>query len=211
MTSTRLKINAEQSAFIKNNCTLQKQQLHAQFCQTFNRSDLSPDTIYNYRKRQGWLTGRTGRYQKGNTPHPNAGAKGANKTSFKQGQPAHNSRPMYSERVTTDGYVEVKIPERDPYTQRKSRFKLKHIWVWEQINGPLPAGCAIVFKDGIRTHCQPGNLMCVKRGVLALINKKYKCSQKPLELRETILKAAELEYYANKKQKNLAQDGRAKL
>ena len=67
-------------------------------------------------------TGRTGRFEKGRIP-ANKGTKGltgANKTSFKKGNTPLNHKPVGSERVSVDGYTEIKVSE-------PNKWRLKHL------------------------------------------------------------------------------------
>lgn len=103
------------------------------------------------------------RFQKGHTP-PNKGkpmspemyekAKG---TMFKKGHAPVNYRPVGSERISVDGYVEVKVA--DPGT-----WRLKHRVVWEEANGPIPRGCNIQFRNGNRQDVRLENLYLISRG-----------------------------------------------
>jgi len=61
-------------------------------------------------------------------------------TMFKKGRPSINIRPVGSERVNRDGYVEVKV--EDP-----NKWRLKHRVIWEQHYGAIPPGHNIQFKD----------------------------------------------------------------
>lgn len=177
--------------FIELNCTLTRADLTAQFNKAFGR-DLSVANIASLCKRNGWLTGRDGQYKKGNVPHPNARLKGPNSTSFKKGSVPANVRPMFSERKTKDGYIEMKVPERNPHTGAETRFRFKHVWVWEKANGPVPESHAVVFKDGDRQNCELNNLECVHRRVLQSMNKNFKPSDYPKEIRPSILALSKL-------------------
>jgi hypothetical protein len=100
------------------------------------------------------------RYAKGHVP-ANKGKKVAvstyNKcapTMFKKGSKPHNYRPVGSERITKDGYVERKIA--NPKT-----WKAVHILVWESANGPVPLKHKIVFKDNNQLNNELSNLECI--------------------------------------------------
>ena len=119
-------------------------------------------------------TGLTGRYKKGNVPF-NKGRKGSEyltekalegmrKTQFKKGQAPINWRPVGSERITKDGYIEIKIA-------KPSKWRLKHLVVWEKENGPIPKGHALVFADGDKTNISLDNLLLVTRHQLLVMNK----------------------------------------
>jgi len=119
--------------------------------------------------------GRSGRFEKGNRSW-NSGTKGQgltgrNKTSFAKGNIPSNTRELGAERISKDGYVEVKVAEQNPYTGCPTRFKAKHVVVWEQANGQLPPGMMLRFLDGNPLNCDPANLVLISRGENAILNK----------------------------------------
>jgi hypothetical protein len=75
----------------------------------------------------------------------------------------HNYLPVGSERITKDGYAEIKI--RNPRT-----WKAKHIIIWEKAHGKVPKGNAIIFADGNRLNLKLKNLLMVSRAELAVMN-----------------------------------------
>jgi hypothetical protein len=113
--------------------------------------------------------GRDCRIKPGNVPF-SKGKKGycppgSEKGWFKPGQEGTNTRPVGSERVSRDGYLEVKITDkkcRDART-RQRRWKHKHVVIWEKVNGPVPPGHVVVFLDGDRSHIVLNNLMLLSR------------------------------------------------
>ena len=64
-------------------------------------------------------------------------------TMFRKGNITCNTRPVDFERLTKDGYTEVKTAEPNVW-------KLKHRLIWEQVHGPIPEGCNIQFRNGNR-------------------------------------------------------------
>lgn len=182
-----------QRDFVKDNCTLPIAELYQAFCQAFDRHDISQFNLNALRKRNGWKTGRTGRYEKGNIPHPNSGPKGPNTTSFKLGHAPANIKQLYTERFTKDFYIEIKVPEKNPYTGAKTRYRLKHQWVWEQHNPPVPDGHTLRFIDGDRQNCDLSNLEVIPRGLAAILNKKQHSSL-PAEIKPVVRTLAELQY-----------------
>jgi hypothetical protein len=147
-------------------------------------------TLRNHRIKSG----RTGRFVKGQTSW-NLGEKGymgPNATSFQKGQIPHNHQPLWSERVGKDGYVEMSVPERDPYTGSHTRYKHKHIWLWEQANGPKPKGMAVIFKDGDKSNFDTENLALVTRAELLAMN-LHGYKDQPAELKPTVLALAKVE------------------
>jgi hypothetical protein len=154
----------EQLEFVEDNCELPRKKLHKMFYDKFKRKDVSLINLNALCKRKGWFTGRTGCFEKGNIPHPDAHPKGANKTSFKKGQMPHNWKPVGSERISKDGYVEIKIKE--PRT-----WKLKHHITWEAKRGKIKNGHIIIFLDGNKTNCGIDNLYEISRAVNSQLNR----------------------------------------
>lgn len=72
-------------------------------------------------------------------------------------------RPIGSERINKDGYLERKINDGE-LLQR--RWRAVHILEWESVNGPLPKGHAIVFKDGNKNNITLENLELITRAEL---------------------------------------------
>ena len=166
----KIHLSQEELNWLKDNCKLVSSKYAEKFNNKFGR-DLKAGTIHGIRKRHGWSTGRDGKFKKGNVPSPNAGPKGPNKTSFKKGHVPPNRVPLYSERISKDGYIEIKVPEVDRHTGRNTRFVLKHRWIWEKENGPVPDHHIVIFIDQDKTNCQLSNLEVVHRGVSAIMNK----------------------------------------
>lgn len=99
---------------------------------------------------------RRNQYRKGDIP-ANKGKKVSPETyekmkatMYKKGNRPHNWHPPGTERVTVEGYAEVKIADRV--------WKSKARIVWEAANGPIPPGSVIRFKDGNRSHIELSNL-----------------------------------------------------
>lgn len=113
----------------------------------------------------------TGRFTAGQTSWNsgrsyNAGGRSA-ETRFKpgtrQGRAAAIYRPLGSERISKDGYLERKINEGRQFHRR---WRAVHLILWESAHGPLPAGHALVFKDGDRSHIALDNLELITRAEL---------------------------------------------
>ena len=133
-------------------------------------------------------TGRTGQFVKGQVSH-NKGKKGeyapgCEKTWFKKGHIPKNYKPVGSERISKDGYMEVKVA--DP-----NKWRLKHLVIWEQKNGLVPKGSCIIFLDGNKQNLDIGNLKMIRRKDLVRMNQNGLFSQFP-ELTEAGVHTAEL-------------------
>lgn len=85
-------------------------------------------------------------------------------TQFKKGNRPANYMPVGSERINGDDYVDIKVADPNKWTG-------KHILIWEEHNGLVPEGHAILFGDGNRRNFDLDNLILVSRQQLAVLNK----------------------------------------
>lgn len=80
-------------------------------------------------------------------------------------------RPVGSEYVGKDGVPMVKVAEWPAKPGGKDNWKPKNRHVWETANGrEVPEGHVVMFKDGDAGNFDPGNLVCVPRGVMQRMN-----------------------------------------
>lgn len=107
------------------------------------------------------------RIKKGQEP-PNKGRKQSDymtkeaiartaKTQFKKGTIPPNYQPVGYERMTIDGYTEIKTGEG------LRMFKLKHRVEWEKVNGNIPRGLILVCKTDDKQNCHPSNWELITR------------------------------------------------
>ena len=141
--------------------------------------------------------GRVTRFQVGRVS-PNKGRKieewmspegiaNSSRTRFKKGCPSLNHRPVGSERVNVDGYIEIKIAEPNKWRQ-KQRV------VWEAAHGPVPAGSMVSFIDGNKQNCELSNLRMMTR---ADNLRRVSLNNYPDEVREVIHLRAVLQRHIN--------------
>lgn len=91
-------------------------------------------------------------------------------TQFRKGHLPHNTLPVGSERVTRDGYVEVKVAMRPSGRKAHDNWVPKARVVWERENGrSVPDGSMVVFLDGDQTNLDPSNLAIETRAEHAVI------------------------------------------
>ncbi len=102
------------------------------------------------------------RFQKGHAPankgkrmSPDTYARCA-PTMFRKGHVSTRHRPVGSERVNVDGYVEIKVAE-------PNKWRPKHRVIWEQVNGEIPRGYNIQFRDGNPLNLAIENLYIIDR------------------------------------------------
>ncbi|HUF02831.1 MAG TPA: HNH endonuclease signature motif containing protein [Aridibacter sp.] len=99
----------------------------------------------------------------------------APETQFKDGHLPHNHVPVGTEVTDPDGYLKVKIAERN-------RWKYKHRLVWEEKKGKIPKGHALVFRNGDKTDCSIENLELLTRAELMRRNTIHRY---PEDIRKT--------------------------
>lgn len=202
-----IRYTAAELAWLKANCTLTIGEYHRRFNEEFGR-DVSAQNVNSVRKRNGWLTGRTGRIEKGATPHNKgkpcpAGTGGrhpnARATQFKPGARLGAAsklwKPIGTERMSKDGYRERKIHDGMPL---RSRWRSVHLVEWEAVHGPVPQGMALKCLDGNRLNTDPANWEPVPRAMLARLAGKYGrgYDAAPDELKPTIMAVTKLEHSA---------------
>lgn len=160
----------EQIAFIETHVKgASNQHLADSVNATFGLS-ITAKQMNTWKKNHGHTSGLDARFKKGSTP-PNKGTKGlynvgGNKTSFKKGIVPHNYMPVGSERVNSDGYVDIKVA--DP-----NKWRAKHILIWEAHHGhAVPKGHVVIFGDRNPRNFEPGNLILVSHAQLAVLNRK---------------------------------------
>lgn len=115
---------------------------------------------------------------------------------FRKGNIPGNTRPVGSERLTKEGYTEVKTAE-------PNIWKLKHRIVWEQVHGPIPEGCNIQFRNGNRQDIRIENLYLISRAE-QLKEENSLCARYPEGLQKAIRARGALKRQMtlyNKKQK----------
>lgn len=119
------------------------------------------------RLRRGDNVGWAYRYPKGNVPsnkgqrRPGYFVGRMRETQFRKGQPPHNTMPLWSFRINTDGYLLLKTGKPGP--KPNSSWEWVHKLIWEQANGPLPHWrvARLWWKDGDHTNCSLSNLELV--------------------------------------------------
>ena len=53
-----------------------------------------------------------------------------------------------------------------------NKWRQKHLIIWEQHNGKVPAGQRVIFGDGDKLNCQINNLILVSAATLLELNRK---------------------------------------
>ena len=124
------------------------------------------------------------RFQKGSVPL-NKGKKVSPEvyskiqpTMFKKGHSPVNHREVGSERINVYGYIEIKVAE-------PNRWRLKHQVMWEQVNGTIPRGYNVQFKNHNPLDCRIENLYMISKSE-QLRTENSLMARYPKEIRDVI-------------------------
>lgn len=193
----------QELAWIEARKKMPRDEMHALFCAYWDRDDVSLKALNGLCKRKGWLTGRTGCFSKGSTPHnkgkamPDHVKAKVMATTFKPGNEPHNTRFLGHERLSKEGYVEVSVAEVNPHTGYGRRYVLKHRHQWEQINGPVPDDHVLKCLDGDKANTDPSNWEAIPRALLPRLaggRVGIHYDSAPSELKPAILAVAKLDH-----------------
>lgn len=158
----------EELEWLKTNVSGRPWKVVTEMFNEYFNVDITYKNLSSAAKRYGIKNGVNAQFPKGQVPF-NKGMKGVNfggkETQFKTGNKPHNYKPVGTERINGDGYVDIKVA--DP-----KKWKGKHVVVWEQANGPVPRGHAVIFGDGNRRNFEVDNLILVSRKQLAILNQR---------------------------------------
>ena len=177
----------EQKEFIiANNYGKYSKELAEMFNQYFNTNITAKEIAY-FRRNNKLNSGLTGQFKKGNIAH-NKGKKQieymsqesierTKKTRFKKGNKPKNYRPVGSERITKDGYIEVKVS--DP-----NKWETKNKIIYKQYFGDIPEGHKIIYADGNKLNNDINNLILVSNNEELIMN-RHRLRTEDIELTKT--------------------------
>ena len=199
---TCLTFDSDQVDFIKRSyIVLSLTELTIAFNNTFPDQTKTECQIRSFTRNHRIRSGRSGRFEKGSISWNKGksyqpGGK-SNETQFKKGHRPENTTYEGHERLSKDGYVLVSVNQRNPHTGFHRHYVLKHRYIWEKTNGPIPEDMCLKFVDGNRQNCDLRNMVLISRSLLpALQWMGYEDA--PKLLKEVILNTAKLRYLANK-------------
>ena len=177
----------EQKEFIiTNNYGKYSKELAEMFNQHFNTNITAKEIAY-FRRNHKLKSGLTGQFKKGNVAH-NKGKKQieymsqesierTKETRFKKGNKPKNYRPIGSERITKDGYIEVKVA--DP-----NKWETKNKIIYKQYYGDIPKGHKVIYADGNKLNNDINNLILVSNNEELIMN-RHKLRTENIELTKT--------------------------
>ena len=177
----------EQKEFIiTNNYGKYSKELAEMFNQYFNTNITGKEIAY-FRRNNKLNSGLTGQFKKGNVPHNKdkkqieymnqESIERTKKTRFKKGNKPKKYRPVGSERITKDGYIEVKVA--DP-----NKWETKNKIIYKQYFGDIPKGHKVIYADGNKLNNDINNLILVSDNEELIMN-KYKLRTENIELTKT--------------------------
>lgn len=112
---------------------------------------------------------------------------------FKKGHISHNKLPLGSQRVTKDGYLEIK-------TQEPSRWEAYHRLMWEETFGPIPKDGVVRFVTNDKMNVHPFNLELIDRSKNMKLNSYHNY---PKEIQLAIQLQGALKRQINKYEKHI--------
>lgn len=135
--------------------------------------ELTLDQVKSYLDRRRIKLGVYGYFQKGHVP-ANKGKKmppevyeKCKATMFRVGGIPPTWKPVGSERISVDGYIEIKVAE-------PNKWKIKARYLWEQATGEkLSRNDSIIYLDGNKQNLDLANLAKVGRADLARMNQNH--------------------------------------
>lgn len=169
------------------------QELTKMFNEKFN-SNRPVHSIKCFKKNNKLDSGLDGRFKPGCTPPtkgrkwseymPEKSQENSRKTQFKKGNVPPNLKPAGTERISVDGYYEVKVPGKKKWMQ-KARL------VWERHHGEIPRNHIIIHKNGDSLDDRIENLELLSRRELLQLNRD-KMMKKGAETNETAILIAKI-------------------
>ena len=209
MKGRAIRYSADELAWLEANRLLPIGDYHRRFLQAFpERLDVAPGHLHALRKRKGWKTGRTGHFEPGqeswNKGKPMPSHPNSQRTQFRKGErrgvDVKLYKPIGTERVSPEGYIERKINDDMPL---RGRWRAVHLIRWEEVNGPLPKGHCLKCLDGDKANTDPDNWQLIPRSLLPRLNggarkQHLAFDQAEPEVKPALLAIARLDHVARK-------------
>ena len=121
---------------------------------------------------------------------------GGIQTQFKPGHIPHTIKPIGTERISQDGYLQRKVTNEGA---ARFHYKFVHRIVWEEANGPIPTTHYVTFKNGNRLDVRLENLELISRAEHAARNSIMRY---PKEIRDVMRMKGRLTKAIKKVEKN---------
>ncbi len=123
-----------------------------------------------------------GQFKKGHAPF-NKGRKMRDETRrklehtwFRKGVSTWNTRPLGAERITKDGYIEVKISDQFHYPESRRNWRSKQLVIYEKAHNCKvdTRKYCVIFLDGDKRNFAIENLCLVSRAENRGLNCKWR-------------------------------------
>ena len=127
-----------------------------------------PHEIVEQRKKNSQFSKGNVSHNKGLKQTDYMSAKAIEKTKetrFKKGNKPHNTNYNGHERISKDGYIEIRVSE--------GNYQLKHRVEWEKLNGPIPEGEILVCLSEAKSNTAPSNWELISREENMLRNSRH--------------------------------------
>lgn len=137
---------------------------------------ISQGNLRAYKKNHRLKSGLSGRFQKGHEAEnkgktwaefmPEEAQQRIRKNLFKKGIVPHNTDPVGTVVMTTDGYLKRKIREPNIWEFVHRAEYIRH-------HGPIPDGMVVIFKDGNHENCDISNLALISKAENVQMNRRH--------------------------------------
>ena len=168
-----IKFTEDQKQFIYNNYKgLGNKELTRIINEKF-KTELTYEQVKNFKNRHRLNSGLTGQFQKGHI-HDKTwdeymskdSQERSRRTTFKKGNIPSNRRKIFDERISKDGYIEIKVQDGC----LNGNWKHKHRYIYEQNYGEIPKGYKVIFLDGNIYNFEINNLKLVSNAEELIMN-----------------------------------------
>lgn len=199
-----MKYSVEQRAFLESYIPGHHfKEIVEEFNRRFPERQITVSIIKSYCSNHNIKTGVRSNFEKGHVPHN----KGKNQTDymtaaaiertkatrFQKGHDNIRQRPVGSERVSKDGYIEIKVAE-------PNKWRLKQQVEWEKYHGPVPQSHVVIFLDGNILNTHIDNLALISRATLLKLNQRGWKAEYP-EITRVYINILELEEKARRSER----------
>ena len=173
----------EQDRFIRENVKGTGYQAMADMVNERFGTSFTKKQMKAYYARNKLNSGLTGQFQKGNVPATKGktwaeymspeGQANSRKTQFKKGHIPHNGGlPIGTLRIRREHESRGGKPYYWEKVAQPNVWRMRHVLVWEEHNGPVPDGQMVTFANGDTLNCDISNLILETRAQHAVKNFK---------------------------------------
>jgi hypothetical protein len=125
-------------------------------------------------------------------------------TRFYPGIPCQfKGYPVGAERINGYGYVEIKVADNP------SRWRKKHVLIWEKENGKTPKGHRVIFADKNKYNFALENLLLISMKELAVMN-SLKFISNSMDLTKTGKAIADLTMAINARKRGMRKNKKSR-